>query len=309
MSRRPQVANIKELVEHINRQLDAFSCNYQKLNLRQRVEKLVKIRHGSEDLGVSVLHDSIESQKSAKARIEAYFISNVGKKVHGDELAVVSGISEYGRRVRELRVEHGYSIYTGASSDDAVGIDLASDEYMLSKVSPDSEAPRRWHIANRIRKLPGGARNRLLLYFKENVMRIVTTEELRYVAKSNEFPRRIRELRTEEGYPIATFYTGRPDLRPGEYVLLDQDRIAEPHDRNITVDVQQEVYQRDGNTCRNCKWKPENWISSDPRILELHHYVEHAKGGKNTTDNLLVLCSRCHDSVHASKLDLSTMEQ
>lgn len=80
MSRRPQVANIKELVEHINRQLDAFSCNYQKLNLRQRVEKLVKIRHGSEDLGVSVLHDSIESQKSAKARIEAYLISNVGKK-------------------------------------------------------------------------------------------------------------------------------------------------------------------------------------------------------------------------------------
>ena len=57
-------------------------------------------------------------------------------------------------------------------------------------------------------------------HFKENVTRIVTTEELRYVEKSKEFPRRICELRTEEGYSIATFYTGRPDLRPGEYGLL-----------------------------------------------------------------------------------------
>ncbi len=307
MPRRPRVAKINELVEHINKQLDAFSVSYDQINLRQRVEKLVEIRHGSDDLGVSVLHDSIECQRSAKARIEAYLISNVGKKVHGDELAVVSGISEYGRRVRELRVEHGFAIYTGASSDDDAGIDLAADEYMLTKVSPDLEAPRRWHIANRIRKIPGGARNRLLLYFKENVMRIVTTEELRYVAKSNEFPRRIRELRTEEGYPIATFYTGRPDLRPGEYVLLDSERIAEPHDRKITVEVQQEVYQRDENTCRKCMWKPENWTTSDPRILELHHFVEHAAGGKNTTDNLLVLCSRCHDEIHAGRIDLKNV--
>ena len=178
---------------------------------------------------------------------------------------------------------------------------------MLTKIAADVEAPRRWHIANRIRKIPGGARNRLLLYFKENVLRIVTTEELRYVAKSNEFPRRIRELRTEEGYPIATHYTGRPDLRPGEYVLLDSERIAEPHDRKITVEVQQEVYQRDKNTCRKCQWKPENWISSDPRILELHHFVEHAKGGKNISDNLLVLCSRCHDDVHAGRIDLNNV--
>lgn len=283
MPRRPRIAEISELITHINSQLDAFRVNYDQLSLRQRVERFVVLRHGSDDLGVSVLHDSIECQKSAKARIEAYLISNVGKKVHGDELAVVSGISEYGRRIRELRVEHGYAIYTGASSDNDVGIDLATDEYMLTKIAADVEAPRRWHIANRIRKIPGGARNRLLLYFKENV------------------------LRTEDGYPIATYYTGRPDLRPGEYVLLDSERIAEPHDRKITVEVQQEVYQRDKNTCRKCQWKPENWISSDPRILELHHFVEHAKGGKNISDNLLVLCSRCHDDIHAGRIDLSNV--
>ena len=81
MPRRPRVANIKVLVAHINKQLVAFSINYQPLNLRQRVEKLVEIRHDSDDLGVSVLHDSIDCQRTAKARIESYLISNVGKKV------------------------------------------------------------------------------------------------------------------------------------------------------------------------------------------------------------------------------------
>ena len=145
MPRRPRVANINELVAHINKQLDAFRVSYDQLNLRQRVEKLVEIRHGSDD------------------------------------------------------------------------------------------------------------------------------------------------------------------LRPGEYVLLDSERIAEPHDRKITVEVQQVVYQRDENTCRKCMWKPENWTTSDPRILELHHFVEHAKGGKNTSDNLLVLCSRCHDDVHAGRIDLNNV--
>lgn len=97
------------------------------------------------------------------------------------------------------------------------------------------------------------------------------------------------------------------EIRPGEYVLLDSERIAEPHDRKITVEVQQVVYQRDENTCRKCMWKPENWTTSDPRILELHHFVEHAKGGKNTSDNLLVLCSRCHDDVHAGRIDLNNV--
>jgi hypothetical protein len=183
-------------------------------------------------------------------------------------------------------------------------VDLKTDEYLLTNAIPDKDSARRWHVANRIRKMPGGAKKRILQYLKENVLRIVTTEEIRYVAKSNEFPRRIRELRTEEGYPVATFYTGRPDLGQGEYVLLDAERVAEPHDRKIPVDVQQEVYARDQNTCRICGWQPADWSSDDPRILELHHFVEHAQGGKNTVDNLLVLCSKCHDDVHAGRASI-----
>jgi hypothetical protein len=273
------------------------------MSRQQRVAKLVEIRHGTDDLGVSVLHNSIECERSARARIEAYLVANVGRVVHSDELAVVSGISEYGRRIRELRVEIGYRIFTGASSDKSTGLDIKPDEYLLTAPNPDFDSARRWHVANRIRRMPGGAKGRILAYFKENVLRIVTTEEIRYVAKSNEFPRRIRELRTEEGFAIATFYTGRPDLRQGEYVLLDVDRVAEPHDRRIPVEVQQTVYERDNNACRLCRWNPGDWTSGDPRILELHHFVEHAQGGTNTVENLLVLCSKCHDEVHAGRMN------
>jgi hypothetical protein len=37
----------------------------------------------------------------------------VGIVLAGDELMVVAGISEYARRVRELRVERGWRILTG----------------------------------------------------------------------------------------------------------------------------------------------------------------------------------------------------
>lgn len=304
MPRRTQIVDIKTWLRHIDCQLDAFSGSYVDLSLRERVAKLVSIRHGTDDLGVSVVHDSIKCDANARARIEAYLIQNVGRVVNSDELAIVSGVSEYGRRVRELRVEMGYRIFTGASSDEATGLEIKPDEYLLTDAEPDRDSARRWHVANRIRKMPGGAKGRILAYLKENVLRVVTTEEIRYVAKSNEFPRRIQELRTEEGFSIATHFTGRPDLRQGEYVLLDTERIMEAHDRRISVDVQQAVYQRDNNSCRICNWEPTDWSREDPRILELHHSISHAEKGTNTADNLVVLCSKCHDEVHAGRVTL-----
>jgi 5-methylcytosine-specific restriction endonuclease McrA len=108
-------------------------------------------------------------------------------------------------------------------------------------------------------------------------------------------------LRTEAGYAIATMFTGRPDLKMGEYVLENAQRIAEPHDRKIPFDVQKTVYERDHATCRLCQWNREKWTRKDPRILELHHMREHVKGGANIAKNLIVLCSKCHDDVHASR--------
>jgi predicted HNH restriction endonuclease len=39
-------------------------------------------------------------------------------------------------------------------------------------------------------------------------------------------------------------------------------------------------------------------------MLELHHLEEHAEGGPNVKENLVCLCSRCHDDVHAGRIQL-----
>jgi len=150
-----------------------------------------------------------------------------------------------------------------------------------------------------------GSQAKILAYLKENVGRVVTTEELSYVSgDARQYARRTRELRTEQGYLIATQFNGRPDLNMGEYVMEDSQRIAEPHDRHIEFDVQKAVYERDGNTCRLCGWNHERWTRQDPRILELHHIQQHAGRGKNELPNLVVLCSSCHDAVHAGRRTL-----
>ncbi len=144
----------------------------------------------------------------------------------------------------------------------------------------------------------------MLTYLLANVGQVVTNEELAYVAKATEFGRRVRELRTEEGYAIATAFTGRPDLKMGEYVLESSERIAEAHDRKVPFGVQKQVYESANNTCQLCGWDREKWTREDPRILELHHLTAHAVGGPNVRENLAVLCGRCHDDVHAGRTDL-----
>lgn len=54
--------------------------------------------------------------------------------------------------------------------------------------------------------------------------------------------------------------------------------------------VREYVLHRDGHTCQYCKGK-----SKDP-ILEVHHIVSRQIGG-NRPDNLITLCSTCHEKV------------
>jgi len=254
------------------------------------------------DLGVTILRDGGISATTARERIRLYLIMYVGETIDGEELQVVGGIAEFARRIRELRTECGYHIASGSSPDPQSGIDLKPDQYMMVKVAADTDAARRWHVANRIRRSPGGAKSKLLRFLQENVGQIVTTEELSYVAKSaKEFARRSRELRTEDGYALATRFSGRPDLSAGEYILESIDRVAEPHDRKILLEIAKAVYDRDRNACVCCGWNRQTANSNSPRILELHHLDAHADRGANSYENLAVLCSRCHDDVHAGR--------
>jgi hypothetical protein len=299
----PKNSTIDILISEVEENLAQYRAKYLGLSWRDKVLLLVKISGGVKNLGVN--SNPGAAGVGARERIRLYLRENVGVVIAAAELEVVSGISEYGRRVRELRVQDGYKILTGYSNDPEAGITLRPNEYLILDTEPDETAARRWHIANRIRReTRGGSKGRLLKYLLENVGQIITTEELAYVAKAKEFGRRIRELRTEEGYAISTQFTGRPDLRMGEYILESSERIAEPHDRNIPFEVQRIVYERASSTCGLCGWSRARWTRDDPRILELHHITEHAEGGPNVPGNLAVLCSRCHDDVHAGRTEL-----
>ena len=80
-------------------------------------------------------------------------------------------------------------------------------------------------------------RDKILKFLRENVGIQVTGEELRYVAgDKTEWARRVRELRTEFGWPVATKTTGNPELPMGVYVL-QADRQSPEHDRDIPDEV------------------------------------------------------------------------
>lgn len=295
---------IEVLIKEVDRRLAVYRRDYLGLSWREKVLLLVKLAKSVKTLGKN--SDPAVAGVGARERIRLYLSKHVGAVIAAAELEVVSGISQYARRVRELRVQDGYKILTGLSNDPESGIELRTTEYLLLDSAPDHSAARRWHVANRIRRdKTVGSRGRILKYLQENVGQTVTTEELAYVAQDRkQYARRTRELRTEEGYAIATRLTGRPDLRIGEYVLESLDRVAEPHDRNIPFAIQKQVYERDDQKCQLCGWDRSRWRRRDPRILEMHHVHEHARGGKNAPENLIVLCSKCHDDVHAERRKL-----
>ncbi|MFP5231567.1 MAG: HNH endonuclease [Acidobacteriota bacterium] len=122
---------------------------------------------------------------------------------------------------------------------------------------------------------------------------------MKYLARdAKEWARRIRELRTEAGWPIITRNSGREDLAVGVYVL-EEDRQAEEHDRRIPDDVRVAVLKRDNFSCVQCGWNRSMLSPEDPRnFLELHHKTHHKNKGANTVENLETLCNVDHDALH-----------
>lgn len=274
--------------------------------MRQRVQSLLPAFETLRELGKSLVPNGLSL--SARDRLLAYFLAYPRTVLNEKELALVAGISEWARRVRELRVQFGWKLLTGMtagqmiiegdlSEEDAVGEELSPNDYILLDTKQDREAAHRWNIANVIRRGTGGGRDKILKYLLENVGKAVTGEELSYVAKSSEWARRIRELRTEEGWPIATKMSGNPSLPVGVYVL-ESNRQAPTHDRHISESVRRQVLRRDDYICRRCGWSYDSWNPSDPRFLELHHIVHHVKGGENSLKNLITYCNVCHDEIH-----------
>lgn len=283
-----------------------FEAHLNKEELRPKVLKLVEIVYQYRALGISI-SDS-ENKLSARTRILHYLQQYTGEVISGDELLVISGIQEYARRIRELRVDFGWPVISGLTAkkmqeegdlNHYANKEILVDSYILLRNHQDKEAAHRYNLMKDIRKnktLSG--RNRILEFLRSNVGSKVTGEELSYVSNISDWPRRMRELRTEEGWPIMTKNTGRPDLPVGYYVL-SEDKQDSAHDRHIRTEDRIAALDRDGGQCVVCGW-PTNKSEGDNmrNSLELHHITHHVKGGSNLIDNLVTLCNVHHDQIH-----------
>ena len=307
MVRRSKQSDTETLRKKLIELFEDFENKLLAGDLRGKVLALVPAHHLLRDMGSSLV--TKEEAASAQDRIILYLRTYPKQFVSGDELMVISGIGEWARRVRELRVELGWNIVSGVTAKEMIeqgDLILAQEkirvnDYVLLDEKQDREAAFRWKCANTIRKKKSGVREKLLDFLKLNVGRPVRGEELRYVANGkSEWARRLRELRTEEGWAVATRTSGRPDLDIGTYVLENLDQ-APAHDRKIPDEVRGAVLMRDRHTCTVCGWKHASWNSSDPRHLELHHVVHHVKGGANSEANLVTLCTLCHRKIHNQK--------
>jgi 5-methylcytosine-specific restriction endonuclease McrA len=317
MAKRKKQRDSEEIRNNLIDLLENFEQYLQIGSLRDQVRELIPANHLLRDLGASLLPGG--GSLSARDRILAYLRRFPATVIDGDELMIVAGISEYARRIRELRVQEGWPILSGvtagelreASEEERLEGEaplphLRPDQYLLLEDFQDRDAAFRWNRANHIRRGNTGVSTKLLTFFRENVGKRITSEELRYVAgNATEWARRTRELRTEEGWPIITRNTGDPTLPIGVYVL-ERDEQAPPHDRHIPELVRREVMQRDNWSCRwlGCGW-PNGFPQADHRFLEAHHIEQHAHGGANIAENLVTLCNLHHDETHRTgKLEL-----
>jgi HNH endonuclease len=74
----------------------------------------------------------LKVSKGARAKLRSYFLGNLGRVMDSDELrGAAGGISEWARRIRELRDEEGYAIQT--HNDRA---DLKPGQYILESAKP-----------------------------------------------------------------------------------------------------------------------------------------------------------------------------
>lgn len=155
-----------------------------------------------------------------------------------------------------------------------------------------------------------GSKAKLRSYILANLGRTLSSEELREVGSTSEWARRVRELRTEEGFQILT-HNDRSSLKPGEYLLLD----ATPRpafERAVSKELRSLVLDRNGFTCQMCGAVAGETDPFDPtRKARLHigHIVDKSMGGEDTAGNLRALCSACNEGARNLTLDRPSLQK
>lgn len=156
-----------------------------------------------------------------------------------------------------------------------------------------------------------GARAKLRAHFLANLGRVMKADELREVAGNiSEWARRVRELRTEEGYLILT-HNDRSELKPGEY-LLETPKPQPAFERAISKETRAYVLDRNGFTCQMCgavAGEPHPYDPTRKTRLHIGHIIDKSKGGADDSGNLRAICSVCNEGAQNATLVRPDLKQ
>ncbi len=143
----------------------------------------------------------------------------------------------------------------------------------------------------------GGARARLRAHFLSNIGRVMDSAELRPIAgNTSEWARRVRELRTEEGFLFLT-HNDRADLKPGQY-LLESAKPQPAFARGISKEARAFMLDRNGFTCQMCgavAGEPHPYDPTRKTRLHIGHVIDKSMGGSDEAGNLKAICSVCDE--------------
>ncbi len=136
-----------------------------------------------------------------------------------------------------------------------------------------------------------------------------TLSNTRIASAHNLHPREVARLRSEAGVPLPTGrgYPKRrhlPHAKGSVRIITDLDFEfafkSSGKDNRVKGSKawKRAVLNHYGDACTTCGYRRL------PISNHCHHRVALKDGGKNTIRNGIVLCSRCHDEVHAGLISL-----
>lgn len=156
-----------------------------------------------------------------------------------------------------------------------------------------------------------GSRARLRAYFLANIGRVLDSDELREAAgNASEWARRVRELRTQEGFQILT-HNDRSDLKPGQY-LLENPTPLPAFERGVSKELRAFVLDRNGFTCQMCgavAGEPHPADPSRKTRLQVGHIIDKSMGGDDDAGNLRAVCSVCNEGARNLTLDRPSLQK
>ncbi len=160
-------------------------------------------------------------------------------------------------------------------------------------------------------KISASARAKLRAHFLANIGRVMESDELRGVSGNiSEWARRVRELRTNEGYQILT-NNDRSGLKPGQY-LLESPKPIPAFERDISKETRAFVLDRNGFTCQMCgavAGEPHPYDPTRKTRLQIGHIIDKSMGGDDEATNLRAICSVCNEGARNLTLDRPSLQK